>query len=182
MGEYTFDLMFKLAKGEEPNTYLDALYEAGCDDAVILTGEIGCLGLCFIREADTAQNAIKSAIKDVKSAISHAQLEHAKPDLVNLSELAFLFNFTKQNMRKYARGEIASVTDDFPAPVVTGKTSYWHAAEIAQWLNNQKVTNINPNKMETLFAIWSLNQANELLHQIDPEMTKTFTTFLKSVA
>ena len=53
---------------------------------------------------------------------------------MNLSELAFLFDCSKQNMRKYARNEMASVDSPFPFPVVSGKTSYWLVAEVAQWL------------------------------------------------
>jgi hypothetical protein len=101
---------------------------------------------------------------------------------MNLSELAFQFQFTKQNMRKYARGETTSVPKDFPAPVISGKTSYWHAAEVAHWLSAQGVAEIDKNTMEALVTLWSLNQANELLHQPNPEMTATFTDFLQSVA
>lgn len=182
MNEYTFELIFKLSPGEAPEHYLDVLHEARCDDALISTGMKGYLGLTFVREAKNAKAAIESAIKSIKQTIPHAKLERATPDLLNLSELAFLFQFTKQNMRKYARGEITSVTDDFPSPVVTGKTSYWHAAEVAQWLKIQQVTDISDNTMETLVTVWSLNQANEWLQQPDPDMTSTFTTFLQSVA
>ena len=182
MNEYTFELIFKLTPREAPDTYLDALHEAKCDDALVSTGLSGYLGLTFIREAKNAKSAVETAIMSVKQAIPHAKLERAAPDLVNLSELAFLFQFTKQNMRKYARGEITSVSEDFPAPVVAGKTSYWHAAEVAQWLKAQAVTDMGDTIMETLLTVWSLNQANELLHQPDPKMTATFTTFLKGVA
>jgi len=182
MNEYTFELMFKLSSGEAPEQYLDALYEAGCDDALASTGLTGYLGLAFVREAKTAKNAIVTAIKSIKQAIPHAQLERAAPDLMNLSELAFQFQFTKQNMRKYARGETTSVPKDFPAPVISGKTSYWHAAEVAHWLSAQGVAEIDKNTMEALVTLWSLNQANELLHQPNPEMTATFTDFLQSVA
>ena len=145
-------------------------------------GKVGYLGLNFVRAAQNAESALETAIRDVKKAIPHAHLERAEPDLLNLSELGFLFDFSKQNMRKYARGEIASVTEEFPSPVITGKASYWHAAEIAQWLKEQGVRKIADKEIEMLFTIWSLNQANELLHQPNPEMTQTFTRLLQSVA
>ena len=182
MNEYTFELIFKLEHGEQSDQYLDAIYEAGCSDATILTGKVGYLGLSFFRKAKNAKNAIETAIVDVIKAIPHAHLEHAEPDLLNLSELAYLFGFSKQNMRKYARGEISSINKEFPSPVITGKTSYWHAAEIAQWLNEQGVRKINDSEIELLFTIWSLNHANELLHQPNPEMTRAFTRLLQSVA
>ena len=181
MNDYEFELIFKLARGEEPDRYLDALYQASCDDALVSTGAIGYVGLSFTRSASNAKSAIESAIKAVKQAIPHAQLERAAPDLLNLSELAFLFGFTKQNMRKYARGEAASINEDFPAPIVTGKTSYWRVEEIACWLNRQGVTDVSRDKLDTFLAIRSLNQANELLHQPNPDMTEKFTSFLQSV-
>ena len=182
MNEYNFECVFKLAPSEKPDSYLDALYRAGCDHTLVATGIPGYLGLTFIREAESAQQALKTAIKEVKEAIPHATLERAAPDLLNLSELALLFQFTKQNMRKYARGETANSLGDFPAPVVTGKTSYWHAAEVAQWIKEQKLKDIRDSMIEALLTIWSLNQANAMLSQPDPDMTATFTHFLRSVA
>ena len=182
MTEYTFELIFKLKKGESPDLHLDALYEAGCDDATVGTGALGFLGLSFIRQSTSAQTALESAIKNVKQAVPHARLERAAPDLLNLSELAFLFGFTKQNMRKYARGEVAAVTEDFPIPVIAGKTSYWHAAKIAYWLNEQRVVKITDATLETLSALRSLNQASEYLQRPDPQMTDNFTSLLQSVA
>ena len=182
MTEYTFELIFKLNKDEQPELYIDRLYEAGCDDATVSVGAIGYLGLSFIREAKSAKKALETAIKNVKQGIPHAQLERAAPDLLNLSELAFLFGFTKQNMRKYARGEITSVTKEFPTPVINGKTSYWHAAKIGQWLNEQGIMKISDEILDTLLTLWSLNQANEFLHRPDPEMTDSFTSLLQSVA
>jgi predicted DNA-binding transcriptional regulator AlpA len=182
MTEYTFELIFKLNKGESPNLHLDALYEAGCDDANVGTGAAGYLGLSFMRESTSVQTAVETAITNVKQAIPHAQLERAAPDLLNLSELAFLFGFTKQNMRKYARGEVASLTKDFPSPVITGKTSYWHAAKIAQWLNEQRVVKINDDVLNTLLTLWSLNQAIERLQRPDLKMTDNFTALLQSAA
>ncbi len=182
MNEYDFDLIFKLDDRELSDNCLDSLFDAGCDDATISIGMKGYLGLNFCRNSNDIKTAISTAINDVLKVLPHAQLERAEPDLLNLSELAFFFNFTKQNMRKYARGEITSVTNQFPKPAIAGKTSYWHVAEIAQWFNEQSVREINSSKIDTLFALWSLNQANDILHQPNPEMTESFTSLLKSVA
>ena len=83
-------------------------------------------------------------------------------------------------MRKYARGEIVSVIKDFPTPVITGKASYWHAAKIAQWLNEHKVVKISDDMLNTLLALWSLNQASEFLQQQNPQMTANFINLLQS--
>jgi len=75
MKTYNFELSFKLpgldADGEQ---YLDALYEAGCDDAVIGIGRKGFIGADFSREAASIDLAVESAIRDVEQAIPGARL------------------------------------------------------------------------------------------------------------
>jgi hypothetical protein len=44
-----------------------ALYEAGCDDALVWKSQ-GKVGLDFIRAAESKSEAIQSAIKDIKRA------------------------------------------------------------------------------------------------------------------
>lgn len=89
MMEYTFTLKYRLPESE---TDMDALVErlgkAGCTDALIGIGMPGRLGLEFSREAKTAQEAIRSAFANVKSAIPGAILVEAGPDLVGLSDIA----------------------------------------------------------------------------------------------
>jgi len=179
---YKFDLIFKITENIDPSIYLDRLYESSCDDTLIFTGLKGFIGINFVREAQSAKEALTTALKNVTNTTLPIQLERAEPELLNLSELAFLFNFTKQNMRKYARGEVSLIKDRFPTPVISGKVSYWHAAEIAQWLHDQNVRKIDDQKLELLFSIWSLNQALELLRQPNKLMISSFTSLLKSVA
>lgn len=82
MKEYDFTLKFDLPDpNEDPDHYVDALYEAGCDDASVGIGQPGRIGLNFIREADSASDAILSAIASVKKAIPGARLIEATPDL-----------------------------------------------------------------------------------------------------
>ncbi len=71
MKEYDFALMFRLNQGDEhPEVYLDLLYEAGCDDTLPGIGKPGYLALDFIRESDSAFDAIESAIALCKISIS----------------------------------------------------------------------------------------------------------------
>lgn len=182
MTEYEFQIVIKWDHGGQIDVCLDALYRAGCDDATVSSGSLHYLGLDFIREGRSAEAALVTAIRDIKKAIPGAKLVRAEPYLLNLSELAFLFGYTKQNMRKYARGEMATVKADFPEPVVAGKTSYWYALEVAQWLDAQHVITIRQEALETLFALWSLNQALEKLHRPDSGMTASFIDLLQDVA
>jgi hypothetical protein len=82
--KYEFELTFSLPDADaDPASFLDALFEAGCDDATVGVGRRGAIGLDFTREAASARDAFSSAIEDVKRAIPGAVLVEAKPDLAN---------------------------------------------------------------------------------------------------
>ena len=129
MSEYQFTLTFSLPNCEEnAEQFLDALYEAGCDDALVGTGQSGSIALEFVREADSATAAINSAIQNVKAAIPGAELLEAKPDLVGLTDMAAILNCSRQNVRKYM-----VKYQDFPKPVYTGSSTLWHLWDVAKF-------------------------------------------------
>ena len=131
MNKYEFMLTFRLPRTDaDPEAYLDALYEAGCDDATVGTGRLGMVGLDFTRRSASAEDALRSAIANVQQAIPGADLTEVGPDLVNLTDVAEIIGCSRQNMRKYAAGEMRTVTEGFPEPVFTGSPSLWHLAEI----------------------------------------------------
>lgn len=159
MATYDFTLTFWLAeKDAEPEKYLDALFEAGCDDATIGVGRPGLISLAFSRDASSAEGAIRSAVSSVQRAIPGARLVEAKPDLVNLSDVADLVGVSRQNIRKYAAGEIRSVSARFPVPSFSGRpTPLWHLYEVAVWLH--RYTDLRPPKevVEASLAAYKLN-------------------------
>lgn len=86
MKEYNFTLKFELSGPEEnPDRYVDALYETGCSDASVGIGQVGRIGLNFIREAKSALEAVSSAITDVKKTIPNAKLIEVIPELDRLA-------------------------------------------------------------------------------------------------
>lgn len=126
MNKYEFILTFALPEAQDnPERYLDALYEAGCDDALIGTGQPGSIALEFVREAESAAAAVNSAIANVKEAVPVAELIEVKPDLVGLTDVAEILQCSRQNVRKYMVGYV-----DFPKPVYTGTASLWHLWEL----------------------------------------------------
>lgn len=75
MKQFSFTLTFDLPDPtDNPDRYVDALYEAGCSDASIGIGRDGRIGLNFTRVARTELEAVSSAIIDVKKAIPGARL------------------------------------------------------------------------------------------------------------
>jgi hypothetical protein len=107
---WEFILKFRLPdRAIDPESWLDVLYEAGCDDVTVGTGKAGVIALDFSREASSAEEAVQSAINDVRKAIPGAVLTEIGPDLVNLADLAEVVGCARQNIRKYVAGEIKAL-------------------------------------------------------------------------
>jgi len=98
--EYVFTLKYQLADSDSD---LDALVErlgtAGCDDALVGVGQPVRLALEFSREAGSAEEAVRTALVDVKKAIPSARLIEASPDLVGLTDVADVVGVSRQAMR-----------------------------------------------------------------------------------
>ena len=138
---YDFTLTFSMSKyGSNPENCLNALYETGCDDAIVGTGRPGSIALNFSRSAKSAENAIRKAIFDVQNAIPDAELAELKPDLVGISDMAALLECSRQNIRKLAMNG----NSNFPRPSVSGSVPLWHFYEVALWLLKNSRVKIKP--------------------------------------
>lgn len=75
MTEYQFALKFSI---KSPTSEIDAIVERlgkeGCTDALVGIGQEGLIDLDFAQEAPSAIDANKSALADMKRAISETQL------------------------------------------------------------------------------------------------------------
>jgi len=143
MAEYDFKLTFALPRAEmDPEDFLDALFEYGCDDAVIGVGEMGHIALDFDREADSAEDAIYSAIADVQRAIPGATLIEATPDLVGVTDLAGILNISRQGVRQM----VLRHRREFPTPVHFGSPSFWHLSPVLDYLSSQKRYRVTINQ------------------------------------
>ncbi len=132
--EYEFTLKFRLDPADtNHDEIVERLGAAGCTDALVGVGIAGHLGLAFVREAVSAEDAILSAINDVKMAIPRAKLVEVGPDFVGLTDVADLVGVTRQNMRKFMVTHPAA----FPSPVHSGNTSIWHLALVLQFLGER---------------------------------------------
>jgi len=109
----------------------EAFYEAGCDDATVAL-QRGAFILCFDREAETFEEAVKSGCADVKSA--GASILRIEPDpLVSSSDIADRTGITRQAVSLYTTGGRG---ENFPLPVAcaSGQRPLWNWAEVASWL------------------------------------------------
>lgn len=159
MNEYEFVLKFKLPDANsDPADYLEALGEAGCDDALVGTGHAGHISLAFTREAEEAEDAVFSAISDVSDAIEGVLLLEASPDIVGLTDAAELLEVSRQYMRQLKDKNAES----FPAPLHTGTSSLYFYADILDFLAVTKRRNIE----EAVVDIARLNRRLNLCRQI----------------
>jgi hypothetical protein len=73
--EVEFTLKYRLSATDANHLELvERMHEAGCNDALIGLGFSGHVSLEFIRKASSVEDAILSALEDVKGAMPDAQL------------------------------------------------------------------------------------------------------------
>ncbi len=99
-------------------------------------------------------DAISSAIANVKSVLTEADLIHVSPDLVGIKELASLFECSRQNIQKFVS------KPSFPKPVYKGSQAIWHLAAVLDWF----VTNnydVNRELLEIAELTMSINSRIE---------------------
>jgi predicted DNA-binding transcriptional regulator AlpA len=156
--EYNFVLKFKLAEDSaDANDLVERLGEAGCDDAVVGIGQPGRIALNFTREADSAQQAIISALEDAKRAIPDAELIEVSPDLAGLTDIAELVGMTRQNIRKL----MVTHAKTFPAPIHEGSAALWHLARVLEWLSARGGYPIERRLLETSHIAMQINVVKE---------------------
>jgi hypothetical protein len=154
--EYEFNLKFKLASGDnDHDAIMQRLGEAGCTDALVGFGVPGYVGLEFVREANSAEDAILSAARDAQAALPGSQLVEAGPDFVGLTDIADLLDMSRQNMRKLFVGNEA-----FPAPVHGGTSCVWHLAHVLVFLKERKYE-ITPAVLDVAVTAMHVNVSKE---------------------
>lgn len=158
MNEYEFTLKFRLPDaGADPEQFIEALAEAGCDDATVGIGQHGRIALEFTREADTALDAVASAVQAVQRAIPGAEFVEASPDFVGLTEVADLVGCTRQNMRKLMVSNLAT----FPVAVHEGSQSLWHLRPMLVWFAETQKRSVDRCLIEVAEVTMKLNIARE---------------------
>ena len=166
MTTYNFSLIFRLPP-EAPDTddLIEALAAAGCDDAIVGTGHPGRVALDFDREADDAAQALRTAVSDVQTAITGAELIEAGPDLVGLTEIAQIAGVSRQALRK-----LMTYRRDFPRPSHCGNPSLWHLAPMLDWLNQEGRYKID----EALLSV--SQQSLRLNTQVQNQLAQAYTS------
>jgi predicted DNA-binding transcriptional regulator AlpA len=158
MSEYEFTLKFAIPVDSDRESLETCLFEAGCDDALLGTGHKGRVALTFQRKASSGAKAVESALADVQRALPKARLVEAEPDLVGVSDIADLFAFSRQNMRKL----LQTHTESFPLPLHEGRSSLWHLADVLDWFEQRQGRPVDPMLREVAGVNMQTNAAREV--------------------
>ncbi len=102
MAEIEFELIFALPKGQhEAFDLMDAVFEAGFEDAIVGTGVNGMLGVALEAESDRAEDAILDAARAIQMQLPAGSiLREVRPDLVSLADVAKRLDVTRQSLQK----------------------------------------------------------------------------------
>ncbi|HEY3599690.1 MAG TPA: DNA-binding protein [Paraburkholderia sp.] len=172
--EYIFTLKYQLS-GQDCDTdeLVERLGAAGCDDALVGLGQPGRIALEFTREAESAEEALVSALANVKTAIPSAKLIEAAPDFVGLTDVAQAVGVTRQNMRKLMITHATS----FPTPVHEGSATVWHLADILAWLQARGSYRLEQTLLDVAAMAMQINLAKEV-RQMAPRMRREIRTLV----
>lgn len=158
--EFEFDIVVALPKGaEEEDAIMDALFEAGCEDAVVGLGASGIIGLGFTRAGEDAEAVISDAVIQVLSALPKgAQLREVKPDLVSLADVAARLSVSRQALQKrdmpppslgglYRASEMLPALEAQPGKVrdaLEAARGWFASAAAAQKINARASLSVDP--------------------------------------
>lgn len=132
MSVFTFTVIVEGPDLQSDET-VDALFEAGCDDALIGIAE-GLQYLDFDREAASLEEAVLSAVAAIESVDGLAVVRLADAGLVSMADIAERTGRTRESVRLLVVGERGP--GEFPPPVTDPRNRYrlWRTAEVAHWM------------------------------------------------
>jgi hypothetical protein len=155
---------FTVALDREPTgDEIDALFEAGCDDASFEYGPIRSIGN-FDREAPSLADAVASAIRDVES-VGFTVVRVLDEDLWTLGDIADRIGRSREAVRRYATG--VRGPGGFPQPVNPGRegTTFYRWSEVGPWLRDKLGLDI-PDTDPALVVANLLLQARQHRHRV----------------
>lgn len=180
MTEFEFTLI--LSGDWKPR--LDALFEAGCDDATF--GEVdGVPHGHFDRGAERFADALSSAIAAVES--TGLAVERVEPDdLVTTAEIAARLGRSQQSVHQLISGTRGA--GDFPAPAlrasapgVKGRARLWHWPDILAWNHADEETVAVAATTAALNAALELRRRDRYLGEPERELVAAVTARPPSV-
>jgi len=130
MNTYTFTLVIDGDAGTDE--HINALFEAGCDDATFSHGSTISYG-DFDRDADDLLEAVLSAVEAVESVEGLSVRRVDEDDLVTVNDIAERLARSRQSVNQLIAGDRGDGT--FPQPLgrTRGHGRVWSWSEVAEW-------------------------------------------------
>lgn len=130
--EFTLKLNREVKEAE-----IEALYEAGCDDAGIETGPLGTL-IQFDRTANSLAEAIATAVRDIEKVEGLRATGVACDNMVTLADIAARAGVSHEAARLWASGKRGP--GNFPPPmlITPGGERVWDWERVASWLSEYR--------------------------------------------
>ena len=156
--EYDFALVVA-GVPELSEDIMDALFEAGCDDATP-SMQYGLLYLEFSRSAQSLQDAIISAIGCVlKAGISARVIQVDDCNLVTQAEIARRMGRSRQLVHQYMTGERGP--GGFPPPVchIMDRAPLWQWCAVSFWLASHNM--LRPEESWNAAVVEAINNVLE---------------------
>jgi hypothetical protein len=134
MTTYEFTLKLNRAVTDDE---IEALYEAGCDDAGIETGPLGTLA-DFSREVSSLAEAIASAVHDIEKVPGLRVTGVQCDNMVTIAGIASRAGVSREAARLWTTGQRGPGGFPNPALITTGGEQVWDWPQVARWLAEQK--------------------------------------------
>jgi predicted DNA-binding transcriptional regulator AlpA len=174
VSEHEFTLV--MAGDLEDRATLDALFEAGCDDATF--GEVDHVGYAdFIREAPTFGEAVRSAIEQVESVPGLRVVRVEPDDLVTMSEIAQRLGRSRESVRLLISG--ARGVGGFPPPVshLKARSRLWRWSEVVAWAKRHD-RRVDPGAASAIAAINAALTLRETARELAPAERELVTSLV----
>lgn len=137
MTSYEFTLRLNR---EVTDDELDALFEAGCDDAGIETGPLGASAQ-FDREALSLAHAIASAALDIEKVPGLRAVGVQCDNMVNLAGIARRVGVSREAVRLWATGQRGPGSFPKPTLISAGGEQLWDWLDVLSWIGRHKQRN-----------------------------------------
>ncbi len=136
----------------QSETTVDALFEAGCDDALVGRAE-GIQYVEFDREAARLDDAVLSAIADVERVPGLTVARIADAGLVSMTDIALRMGRSREGVRLLVAG--ARGPGGFPLPVTDPRARYrlWRRSDVERWIATHLAKKAGSSDDDLLAAI-----------------------------
>lgn len=147
---YDFELKFKLSSpDQDPEIFIDAIYEKVSADILPGIGKKGVIVLLCTEESETALGAIKLTVNQLKQAMPGASLIEVGPDAVGLTSIAERVEKSRQHIHTLMNLPGA------PLPQMSGSkasTRFWNLHEVLEWFTESGKLSFDQSLLDVALA------------------------------